>query len=284
MGKTIWTVGSFGGGIQTSAAFLLNEEGKLMWKPKQSEDRLEPIHVDEWMMGDPEDESADTYEWIPFLQTFGKTPLTIHRRGNLMHDAVHATKRRPTLPYWQEPSEEALREGKKDAKTKRTCTDLYKLEPIYQEMRRRMGYAKGQVVKHHHVRVIIGISCDESSRMGRRRHPWVRNVYPLVDMWKSRQWCDDYVFSVTGRHAPRSACVNCPFRDDRGRLALRPEEQARAVEFDSRIRNLSGYRKPIYIHRSLKPLGEVDLEASLRTNQLNLFEGQCAAGGSYCGT
>lgn len=253
MGKTVWTVGSFGGGVQTSYLFLANEAGELMWKPDPASNRLEHIHVDEWMMGDPEDESAATYAWIPFLQTFGKTPLSIHRRGNLMHDAVHAQRRRPTLPYWQEPNEQAISEGKKRAKVGRTCTDLYKLEPIYQEMRRRMGYAKGQVVRDHIVRVVIGISCDEASRMGRRRHPWVRNVYPLVDMWKSRQYCDDYVFRVTGRHAPRSACVNCPFRSDRSRLDLTPEEHARAVEFDRQIRNLSGYDKPLYLHQSLKP-------------------------------
>lgn len=53
-----------------------------------------------------------------------------------------------------------------------------------------------------------------------------------------------------------------------------PAEWQQAVTLDHQIRNSSrmGVRQPIYLHRSCKPLDEVDLGE----NQLELFDCECS--------
>ena len=68
----------------------------------------------------------------------------------------------------------------------------------------------------------------------------------------------------TGRMIPKSACIGCPFHDDRFWNDLRvnsPDEFADAVAVDNAIRDggtMRGMESKQYTHRSRQPLQDVD--------------------------
>lgn len=86
-------------------------------------------------------------------------------------------------------------------------------------------------------------------------------------------------------YPPKSACSFCPYRSDVEWRRLRdhdPEAFAEAVAVDAAIRqNTSagklkrGYKAAQYIHRSLKPLSEVDFSNSAERGQPDLFNNDC---------
>ena len=57
------------------------------------------------------------------------------------------------------------------------------------------------------------------------------------------------------------------------------EEWQEVIEFDKKIRTNSRKKEvEVYVHRSCKPIGEVDLD--IKDNQLDLFQSECEG---YCG-
>jgi hypothetical protein len=48
-----------------------------------------------------------------------------------------------------------------------------------------------------------------------------------------------------------------------------------AIEVDAAIRSQPGFRGQQFMHRSLKPLAEVDLSTAEDHGQLNLFNNEC---------
>ena len=72
----------------------------------------------------------------------------------------------------------------------------------------------------------------------------------------------------------------CPYRSNEEWLALKstdPGDFQRAVEFDANLRRpreSDKYRAQQFVHRSMKPLGEVDFGGA-DEKQINLFENEC---------
>ena len=66
---------------------------------------------------------------------------------------------------------------------------------------------------------------------------------------------------------PRSACVFCPYRSDAEWRDLAPADFAEAVRVDASLREHGEF-----IHRSEKPLDEVDFTAS---TQVDFFGNEC---------
>ena len=154
---------------------------------------------------------------------------------------------------------------------RRQCTREYKIEPIERAVRSFLGVKR--VPRGVRVEALIGISWDEVQRMKPSRTPWVDNRYPLVDARLTRRDCLRIAAEAGLAEPKKSACVFCPFHDDKYWLNLRdnhPEEFARAVAFDVAIRDMSksGIKGQMFLHRSLKPLqmadfrhdGQVDLD------------------------
>jgi hypothetical protein len=54
-----------------------------------------------------------------------------------------------------------------------------------------------------------------------------------------------------------------------------PAEFADAVEFDAAMRTQHRLKGTAYVHRSLKPLGEVDFSNAEDRGQLNMFNNEC---------
>ena len=101
------------------------------------------------------------------------------------------------------------------------------------------------------------------------RTSWITNSYPLIDAGMRRCDCVKLLEELGLPVPKKSSCVFCPYHSDEYWAELKqdhPEEFNKAVQFDRAIRNMtkSGVRNPVYLHRSLRPLDEIDLVARTR--------------------
>ena len=165
----------------------------------------------------------------------------------------------------------------------RQCTNDYKIQPIIQQVRKLLGLKKREKIKKHiKVDMLMGISKDEIFRMKPNRMPYITNVYPLIDLNMRRQDCINWFKKYYDKTPPRSACIYCPYKNDKEWIHLKthnPEEWQQVIEFDKKIRNNSRKKEEeVYVHKSCKPIIEVDLNKE--DNQLDLFDGLCEG---YCG-
>ena len=122
--------------------------------------------------------------------------------------------------------------------------------------------------KEVRIRQWIGISTDEFNRMKESRDAYIENVFPLIKLKMSRQDCLDWMKN-NGYPLPRkSACIFCPYHDNKTWKDMKenqPEDFALAVQVDEDLRNAESLKYPfdenLYLHRSLKPLKDVDFDA-----------------------
>ncbi len=153
-----------------------------------------------------------------------------------------------------------------EGRIRRQCTSEYKLDPLRRLQRQLLGYEKGQRIPPGTAAVMIGISTDEARRASTSRDRWVDNLYPLIDPLKMSRadcqaWWQEHYPHIT---LQKSSCIGCPHHSDRDWLRMaenHPDEFEDACRFDEQIRNACGTKGESYLHRSLKPLRLVDLNA-----------------------
>lgn len=193
--------------------------------------------------------------------------------GNIREDALDMTKRFASMPLYMR------KEDGTKGMVRRQCTNEYKIQPLLKLQRDLVGLAKGARSKEHLATTIIGISWDETQRMRDAAFSWLRNEYPLVDRRITRQMCLDWCADHNLELPPRSACIGCPFKTDHEWRLLRdtmPEEWSDAVEFDNQLRQKlkddGRFYGTAYLHKSAKPLDEVDLRTPKEQGQYELFD------------
>ncbi|MDO8615890.1 MAG: hypothetical protein Q7T33_09180 [Dehalococcoidia bacterium] len=168
---------------------------------------------------------------------------------------------------------------------KRQCTKEYKIAPIDREIRRLLGLKyRAPWPKEPVVELWMGISGDEQRRVRQSDARWKVHRYPLVfEKWMRRDDCKRWI----GEHGfpipPRSACLGCPFHSDAEWHEIKqdPEAWSDVTEFDMAIRRKGGVRGDLYLHRSCKPLVQVDLSTPEERGQRTFFETECLG---YCGS
>jgi hypothetical protein len=104
----------------------------------------------------------------------------------------------------------------------------------------------------------IGFSSDEPRRYNAKRRSMGDKVwFPLVDGFPTtKEGCIDTVLAHGWPKPIHSACWMCPLQDDNDRINNTPDDHAKAIAFDDALRE----RDPnVFIHRSLKPYGQVEL-------------------------
>jgi hypothetical protein len=76
-----------------------------------------------------------------------------------------------------------------------------------------------------------------------------------------------------GRELVSSSCIGCPYHSDAHwrRIRSRPAEWADAVEVDRAVRHLPRLHGEAFLHRSCRPLEEVDLSTAEEHGQLGLL-------------
>ncbi len=252
---------SFGGGTQSSALLLMALEGRFGDRPDAA------IFVD--THGEP----GHVYDWIEFMrQSVAPFPIHVCSGGDLGKDAL-AGKRRASLPY------HSTGQDGRPTLLKRFCSSSYKVKPF-------LKMARSLAPKGAQIETWLGISMDEAHRMKTNPEKRFTNRYPLVDSRLSRQDCIEDVERRLGHKPPRSACFFCPFRSDREWIQMKEADPAafeRALRFDEEIRKSDPrWGRDIFLHRSLRPLGEAPLmHESQGAMFVDQFGNECEG---VCGT
>lgn len=118
--------------------------------------------------------------------------------------------------------------------------------------------------------------------------PWILNRYPLVELRMTRRDCLAWMQSKGYPEPPRSACTFCPMHNSSEWRKIKDRDGAdwrQVVEIDRLIRNgVRGTTRKLYLHRSLKPIDEVDFSTELEKDKatgqghlpfMNECEGMC---------
>jgi hypothetical protein len=113
---------------------------------------------------------------------------------------------------------------------------------------------------------------------------YIKNEYPLVDKRMTRQDCLQWLEDNFYPTPPRSACTFCPYHSNEEWLNIKngdPNEWKEVIEMDKVLRSSNRFKKDnkgsgtlkdeIFLHRSCKPIDEVDFEET--SPQLDLFYG-----------
>lgn len=263
---------SLGAGVQSSTMALMAAHGLI--KPM-------PVCA---VFADTQWEPRAVYSWLNWLE--GQLPFPVHRvtRGNIRAANVNARlrgkkevgQRWASLPYFVQVK------GQREAgRVMRQCTSEYKIAPIERYLKRELlGLRPRQRAPKTPVLVQWrGITTDEAQRMKDSRARWTLVRYPLaMEHNMSRADCLAWMARHGYPRPPRSACIGCPFHSNHEWRNLRdnsPAEWEDACDFDRRIRKAGGMRGDAFLHRSLKPLSEVDLSTDLDRGQLGLWGEEC---------
>lgn len=263
---------SLGAGVQSSTLALMAAVGEVKPMPTAA------------VFADTGAEPASVYKWLDWLET--QLPFPVYRvraLRSLTEESLLIRQRVRTVgPPWSKsliPAFVANADGTKGIMG-RACTADKKIAPLLRKSRELAGVKRGS----KGIRVIswIGISLDEVSRMKSSREHWAQNRWPLIEMEMSRHDCLRWMKDKGFPTPPRSACVYCPFHNDHEWRRLKNEEPlefARAVKFESdlqAVKRLSDKMTGVpFLHKTCKPLGEVDFSTDTQRGQANFFENEC---------
>ena len=273
---TKFNVLNLGAGVQSSCLALMAARGEITPMP------------DFAVFADTQAEPTSVYKWLDWLETQLPFPVIRVTKGNLTDEILkvrikeksiygdNLTYLRSNIPvYGLTPS------GEVRAALGRACTADFKVAPILKEIRKRCGIKHGQ--KEVTVTQWIGISYDEMQRMKLPSNLWTQHRWPLIEKRMTRSHCIEWMAKNGYPEPPRSACYYCPFHDDDEWRRLKtqdPEHFQKAVEFDRTYRRLQnenpgGLRIEVYLHKSCKPLDQVDF-TDKDANQIDFdFKSEC---------
>jgi 3'-phosphoadenosine 5'-phosphosulfate sulfotransferase (PAPS reductase)/FAD synthetase len=216
--------------------------------------------VDVAIHADTTHERADTYafalRWTPWLEEHRMKVTTVSPPEAPVIDQYHGVM----IPAKTELNDGIIR---------RQCTDGWKRAP----MRRWL-----QANRHGEpVELWIGISLDEFQRMKPSDVKYITHKWPLIDKQMTRADCVIWLQSRDLEVPPKSACPFCPYRPmkDWREIQKNPSDWNEAVRVDRLIRDSRpGYK--LFVHRSRKPLEDVDLRSDVDRGQLSLWDDECS--------
>jgi len=179
-------------------------------------------------------------------------------------------------------------EGHRTGIAMRQCTSEYKIAPITKFIRRELLGLKPRqrAPKEVVMEMWMGISFDEAPRAKPSLDKWKTHVFPFLSWgcdylekktWRRRDCINWLEENYPERVVPRSACIGCPFHDNSEWRKLSEEEFEDACKFDEAIRvDKRGKMHSLqYLHRSCKPLREVDLRSEEEKGQGSLWDNEC---------
>jgi hypothetical protein len=262
--KTLVVI-SLGAGVQSSTMALMAANGEL---PKP----------DCAIFADTGNEPKAVYTYLDFLKKILPYPIYKVSKGNITEDMINSIKNNtkfPTAPFFTQN----VITGKKGM-LRRQCTSDYKIQPIKKKLRElcNIGYKK-HFPKDKYIEQWIGISTDEIQRMKPSRDPYILNRHPLIELKMSRQDCINYLNKNKIPLPEKSACIMCPYHNDAYWHFMKTErlsEFKEAIELDKKIRTgAKNIKDNLYLHKSCKPLDEVEFNKKENDKQLDMFNNEC---------
>ena len=269
------TVLSLGAGVQSSTLALMAAHGEVGPMPSCA------------IFADTGWEPKAVYAWLDWLEA--QLPYPVHRvaKGNIREEQIIARvrglkgedgSRWASLPYFTKNPDGSV------GLIRRQCTSEYKIQPIEKFIRKEiLGLEPRQrAPKELTIEQWYGISLDEIQRCKAEFvEPWRRNRYPLIEKRMTRGHCLEWMAKNSYPAPPRSSCLGCPFHSEEEwqRIKDGPQDEwVSVVEFDKAIRKAGGMQGDTFIHRSCKPIGEVQfatVAASGQYSMLDECEGMC---------
>lgn len=246
MRTIIW---SYGGGIQTIAILALIREGRLP-VPQMA------------IMADTGRERSSTWRYLeqyalPIMEALG---IEFHRAS---HDLA-------TVDLYAGNGDLLMPVFTQTGKLRTYCSNEWKKFVVRRKLR-ALGYGPDKPVVEW-----LGMSLDEIHRMRQSDAQWIETHYPLIfDVPLRRIECET-VIERAGLPLPsKSACWGCPHLQDREWLEIKehdPDDFAKAIELDTELRE-ADTMGGVYLHKSRKPLSEVEFVADAKESPLL----ECAA-------
>ena len=276
--KTQWNVLNLGAGVQSSCLALMAAKGEITPMP------------DFAVFADTQAEPQSVYDWLDWLEKQLPFPVIRVTKGSLTDDVLKVRVKEKSV-YSDKPMTYLRlnipvfglsKGGEVRAALGRACTADFKIAPILKEIRRRCLITNGQ--KNISVTQYIGISYDELQRMKLPSHKWTQHRWPLIEKRMTRGHCLEWMKANNYPEPPRSACYYCPFHDNKEWQRLKTDDPIhfqKAVEFDKTYRKLQnqhpgGLRFEVYLHRSCKPLDEIDFADHTQESQMGFdFSSEC---------
>ncbi|MCO1575912.1 hypothetical protein M8C13_09095 [Crossiella sp. SN42] len=253
---------SLGAGVQSTAVLLLACEGAIP-------------PFDYALFADTGWEPAAVYANLQRLRehaTRHGIPVVTVSAGDIRLDALDPAHRFISMPL------HVLNPDGTCGLARRQCTREYKITPLKRAARALLGYPHPRrVPRGVYAEQAIGISTDELTRAKDSGLAYLHNTFPLIDLGWDRSRCQDYLAERGFAETAKSACLGCPFHGNAGWRWIRdhdPQGWREAVAFDKAIRHghpgthASGrpQRGEYFLHRSCRPLDQVDLDAPHRDN------------------
>lgn len=232
--------------------------------------------VDAAIFADTQWEPRAVYEWLSWLET--QLPFPVHRvtagslRESIINKQTSTGRRFASVPWYTINPDNSLGMGR------RQCTQEYKLAPLISKKRELVGLVPRQRAAAVLCETWIGISTDEALRMKPSHERWNVNRWPLIDQRMSRSDCLRWMERNGYPAPPKSSCIGCPYHSDTEWRAVKadPASWADVLEIDALIREpVRGLRGRQFMHRSCKPLAEVDLATAEERGQVDMFNNEC---------
>jgi hypothetical protein len=183
---------SYGGGVQSTALVILSMRSQ--WPVD------EIVHVDLLAA-----ESPRTREYVEYFRNwlrdeYGREITVIER--DLYGDMLKHPEFTP-VPWHGKLRKFMLR---------RQCTREYKVAPIQRYLTQK--YPQGII------KLMLGISADEWTRMRQSSHSRIEHVYPLVEEMITRRHCLEIIRDAGLDLPAKSSCWFCPYRSTGSQWAL----------------------------------------------------------------
>jgi hypothetical protein len=279
------TVLSLGAGVQSSTMLLMIHKG-ILPRPDYvifADTQHEPRHG---CITDPRtrrDIPGGVYGWLDWMENHTGIPITRVSAGSLAKGSLLIGTNRTNGKKWLANYIPAYLIGpKKTGMLGRSCTFNYKISPIRKKIREILGVKRISKRMKYKVRMLIGITNDEVSRMKPSQVPYIENVWPLVDMDMSRQDCIDWLTINEYPIPNRSACTFCPLRSDKEWMELKensPADFAEAAEFETKLQkvfsSVGKFENLPFLHDSGKPLNTTVFGKGDLNKMIDKFENEC---------
>lgn len=257
---------SLGAGVQSSTMALMAAAGEITPMPVAA------------IFADTQDEPASVYKWLDWLEK--QLPFPVHRvtKGKLSDRSCSTgfSKKNNKVSFSSIPAFVKGSDGY-ESLIPRQCTRDFKVDPITKEVNRLRRDSLNVTAYQW-----IGISTDEIYRAKEHRNfPRIQNRFPLMEARLNREQCLAWMKASGHPEPPRSACIYCPYHNNsewRRLKTTEPEEFQKAVAFEIRFQaalKSTSLRGTPFLHRSCKPLSEVDFSTEEERGQLNMFNNEC---------
>lgn len=282
---------SFGAGVQSTTMLFMSLLGHITPKP------------DFIVFSDTGWEPDSVYEHLKYCIEEAKkhnVEIEIINNGNIRDDLLNKNKRFASLPFFVKGTYEIIEEQieqddnqlnlfeyefrektvigyeERRGMARRQCTNEYKIIPVNKAIRNFIGLKPRQRAKNIIVNKWMGISLDEIQRVKPSRDAYVKNRYPLIEEEMTRNDCLNWLEKNGFNKPPKSSCIGCPFHNDATWKDMKMNDKKSwddAVLIDKHIRELPRFKGKAFLHRSCKPLEELNFDE----NQLDIdyFINEC---------